>query len=250
MTQIEKIFKTLGLDEKDASIYLALLSMGPSAIRKIAEKAGINRGTTYESLKTLQKEGLVSYYHKAKHQHFVAEDPKVLLKISARKKDELDDLKKEIESCIPSLSKIPKKTTNQPVVKFYENYSGIRSILEDVLDSMEKEKTKEYAVFSSSTLRPYLYHKDAFPNFTEERIKRKIFVRAIASGAGGSAQGKDERKWLTKKDSSPTYTLIYGGKVAMISVGENNTPHGLIIEDREIYTTQYTIFNSLWEKLK
>lgn len=249
MTNIETIFKKLGLTDKDAAVYLSLLSSGPIAIRKLAEKSGINRGTTYEILKTLQKEGLVSYYHKEKHQHFVAEDPKILSKILARKKSEIDEVSRDIERIIPELSNLSKNISGQPVVKFYEDYSGIRSILNDVLDGTEKTKDKKYVVYSSSSIRPYLYHKDAFPDFTDHRIKRKIFVRTIASGPGGATSGKDERKWLSKKESAATYTLIYAGKVAMISVGENNIPHGLIIEDQGIFETQKSIFESVWKNL-
>ncbi|MDB5204214.1 MAG: transcriptional regulator, TrmB [Candidatus Taylorbacteria bacterium] len=249
MTTIETIFKKLGLTDKDAAVYLSLLSSGPIAIRKLAEKSGINRGTTYEILKTLQKEGLVSYYHKERHQHFVAENPKVLSKILTRKKNEIDEVSKDIENIIPELSILSKGVSDQPVVKFYEDYSGVRSILNDVLDETERIKDKKYVVYSSSTIRPYLYNKNAFPNFTDERIKRKIFVRTIANGPGGETSGKDERKWLTKRESPPTYTLIYAGKVAMISVGENDIPHGLIIEDQAIYKTQLFIFDSLWKSL-
>ena len=86
---VTSVLQKLGLAEKEIKVYLALLSLGPSAIRKIATKAGVNRGTTHDALKTLQREGLVSYYHKEKRQHFVAEDPKVLENIVNRKKAEL-----------------------------------------------------------------------------------------------------------------------------------------------------------------
>ena len=134
-------------------------------------------------------------------------------------------------------------------VTYYRGCSGIRTILEDVLDSTEKISPKEYAAYSSSTIRPYLYHKEAFPSFTEERISRKITVRTIAIGAGGKIQGKDERKWLTKEEGTPTYTLIYAGKIAMISTNKNGSPHGLVIEDEGIYKTQYLLFDSLWNNI-
>ncbi len=247
MKTIEDIFEKLNLDPKEASVYTTLLELGPTAIRKIAERSKVNRGSVYEALKKLQKIGLVSYFHKGKRQHFVAEDPHTLTKILNRKKQDLDTALTNVDKIIATLE--TNKNTSGPIVKFFEDYSGVRSILEDVLNTMEKQKRKEYVVFSSSTLRPYLYHKDAFPDFTEHRIKRKIFVRTIANGPGGDTSGQDERKWLSTKESAPTYTLIYAGKVAMISVGENNTPHGLIIEDKEIYTTQLFIWNSLWDKL-
>jgi len=243
------MLQKIGLTEKEISIYLALLSLGPSAIRKIAIKSGINRGTTYEILRKLQRDGLVSYFHKEKHQHFVAENPSVLINILKHKKNELEELELNLKTIIPQISSIAQTLQNGPVVKYYENYSGIRTILEDTLGSLKKFTKKEYVVYSSSTISPYLYHKKAFPDFTKERIKQKIYVRTIANGPGGNVYGHDDRKWITKKEGVPTYTLIYAGKVAMISVGKNNVPHGLIIEDTGIYETQLLIFNSLWKLL-
>jgi sugar-specific transcriptional regulator TrmB len=247
MTDLKDIFGKLGFTDKETAVYQALLALGPSAIRKIADKAGINRGTTHEALKTLQKEGLVSYYHKEKHQHFVAESPKTLQNIFLRRKNEFDEIEEDIEKMIPALESVS-PISNRPVVKFYEGYAGVRSILEDVLDSVEDHKLNDYVVYSSSTIRPYLYHKKAFPDFTEERIRRKISVRTIASGAGGSTQGRDDRKWLSKQDGAPTYRLIYAGKVAMISAS-SGLPHGIIVEDSGIYKTEVAIFNELWKSL-
>lgn len=249
MESLEKDLQKIGLSSKEARIYLTLLELGPTAIRKIAEKTGINRGTTYESLKKLQKIGLVSYFHQGKKQHFVSEEPRVLNNLLNHRKDELKKAEDHLSGIISSLSSISKQSKNQPIIKFYENFSGIRTILEDVLDSVKKLPKKEYVAYSSSSIRPYLYNEEALPNFTEERIKRKIHVRTIAIGSGGGLHGIDERKWLTKKDGAPIYTLIYGNKVAMISVGQNKTPHGLIIEDEAINKTEKLIFDSLWKSL-
>ncbi len=247
---IEKILKKLDLNDKEIATYLALLSLGQSSIRHVAQKTRINRGTVYEALKSLQEKGLVSYFHKEKHQHFVAEDPSILKNILSQKQESLKDTEIEIENIIPTLENLKHQTKDKPLVKFYENYSGIKVILQDVLDSVHGAEKKEYAVFSSSQIRPYLYNKKAFPKFNDKRIKKNIHVKTIAHGAGGSVYGKDERKWLSTKESSPTYTLIYAGKVAMISVNKKDFPHGIIIEDKEIYSTQLSIFNALWKYLK
>lgn len=250
MKNVEQMLEQIGLSEKEVKLYLALLLLGPTAIRKIAEKADINRGTTYEILKKLQKMGLVSYFHQGKNQHFVAEEPRVLSNLFARKKSEMNDLEKNLPKIVSELSAISKKTSGRPVIKFYEDYTGVRTILEDLLDTVKNLKKKEYVAYSSSSIRPILYNEEAFPDFTEERLKRKIFVKTIALGSGGKTSGFDERKWLTKKETVPVYKLIYSGKVAMISLGENNVPHGLIIEDKGIYETELLMFNSLWSYLK
>jgi len=245
----EKVLQELGLSKKEATVYLALLSLGPSAIRKIAEVAGINRGTTHEALKSLQHIGLVSYYHQEKRQHFVAEDPSTLSNIIRRRQEEIEDANQALADILPKLQALPSASSSRPAVKYYENYTGVRTILEDALDSVAKLKQKEYVAYSTAATRPYLYHPLAFPNFNDERIKRGINVRVIAIGSGGDTYGKDERRWLTKKEGAPTYSLIYAGKVAMISLSPSKIPHGLIIEDEGIYQTQLLLFNSLWDSL-
>lgn len=249
MNNYNDIFEKLSLTENEVAVYTALLSAGSSSIRKIAEKANLNRGVSYNALKALEKKGLISYYHKEKKQHFTAESPEVLKKILDQKKLELEDTEEKLTHVIKSLSSLNISNQDRPVVKFYDNHAGIRNILEDVLQSVSKLPKKEYVAFSSSAIRPYLYHKNAFPDFSNERIKRKIHVRTIASGEGGTTYGKDERKWLSKAESAPTYKLIYAGKVAMISVGKNDTLHGIIIEDKNLYETEISIFNELWKKL-
>jgi len=242
------VLSQLGFSEKEISVYLALLSLGPSPIRKIGERANVNRGTTHDALKNLQKEGLVSYYHKEKHQYFVAEDPVSLQSLVKRKKLELEETREGIETIIPELKSLFSGNESKPVVKYYEDDIGIRTILEDVLNQTEHTKEKEYRVYSSANIRPYLYKK--YQKFTEDRIKRNIFVRAIAIGDGGKESGNDERRWLKSEGEAPTYTLIYAGKVAMISVNKKNTPHGVIIEDQNLSETQKLIFDALWDKLK
>lgn len=246
---VSKTLEKLGLSEKEAKLYITLLSMGPTAIRKIADKVDINRGTTYEILKRLQHIGLVSYFHQGKRQHFVAEDPSVLTNILERKKTDLGEAEVNLSKIISEFSSVVKISNNRPIIKFYEDYSGLRTILKDVLQSMANASEKEYFAYSSSSIRPYIYHKDAFPDFTKKRIQNKIHVKTISIGSGGEIQGKDERKWLTKKEGAPTYTILYSGKVAMISLGVKNIPHGFIIEDESMYKTQKLIFNFLWETL-
>ena len=69
------IFKKLGLSEKETIVYLSLLEHGAVSVRNLAKAADLNRGTTYDILKQLMKQGLVVYHHKEKHQYFFAEDP-------------------------------------------------------------------------------------------------------------------------------------------------------------------------------
>lgn len=240
------LLQHLGLSEKEIQTYLVVLKSGPSPVRKISKETRINRGTTYDLLKSLIKKGILSYYHKDKHQYFSAEDPSKLKDLLEQREHELERLKNEINKVIPELKSLQEKMGAKPVVKYYEGLSGIKTILKDVLNT-SLISNKEYCVYSSSAIKKYLY--EAYPRFSADRIKAKVRVQTVSVGPGGTTVGLDERKWLTKKKSAPTYILIYSGKVAMISVDEEGNPLGVIIEDYHIFQTQKMIFDFIWNKL-
>jgi|SRR3989338_8640374 len=243
---IEEVLQKIGFNDKEIQVYMACLQLGPASVRKVADKARINRGTTYDILRSLRGQGLVIYYHQDKHQYFIAEDP-AKLKVSLEQKfQKLKEIESEIEEIIPQLKSIYNKAGTKPVVKYYSGLKGVKIILQDVIETCQIN-SKEYYVFSSSTIKNYLY--GAYPDFSDDRIGAKIKVKVISIGPGGEMRGLDERRWLTKKESTPTYTLIYDNKVAMISVDAENKPLGVIIEDKNIYQTQKMIFEFIWDKL-
>lgn len=246
---IINILKQLGFSEKEIQVYLSLLNLGPSSVREIAQKAQVNRGTTYDILKSLMKRGLVSYYHQDKHQYFLAEDPDKIKNVLDDKINELTQSKSEILKIIPELKSIYNKAeAEKPVVKYYEGKKGVKIILEDVLETMEDSENKEYYVYSASDVREHLYND--FPNFAKERVKRKIKCKVIAIGSGGQLWGMDERKWISKTEGSPTYIIIYNKKIALISLDKVSNPIGMIIADQGIFQTQKMIFEYIWKILK
>lgn len=245
--EIIPILKQFGLNDKEIKVYIALLENGPTSVRNLASHSGINRGTVYDILKSLKALGLASYYHKETKQFFVAEDPEKLTGALEEKEQSLLYVKKNLQEIIPKLKSLYNQSGKKPVVKYYENNQGIKTILKDVLEVVGKSSVKNYYVFSSSTIRPYI-HK-AWPSFTADRIKQKIKVSVIAMGHAGTPALLSERKSLTIKEGSPTYTLLYGDKVAMISVNENKKLIGLIVEDRAIFQTQLQLFTFIWKVL-
>ncbi len=72
---VRRDLQEIGLNEKDAKVYLASLELGQSVVQDIAKKAGVNRAMTYFVIEALMKMGLMSSFHKGKKQFFVATDP-------------------------------------------------------------------------------------------------------------------------------------------------------------------------------
>lgn len=246
---LEKALQKFGLREKEIKVYLALLNLGPSPVRKIAQEANINRGTSYDILKELARMGLVGYYEKKSYKYFAPEDPAKIIGILQERENEIARTKSELNKIIPDLQSLYSRISQRPFVKYYEGYSGAKEILKDVLSTVSKLENKEYFVYSAESIREYLYK--SFRNFSEERIKKGIGVKVIALGKGGELRGKDERKWLDNTgEGAPNYIIIYGNKAAFISIGTNNEPIGIIIEDEATSKMQKIIFDYIWRNIK
>lgn len=238
----------LGLNDRQISIYQALLRLGPASIREVAAESGINRGSTYETLKQLATKGVVSYFPKGRRRVFQAEDPERLLSLGESKQQALslamEQLRKDV---IPAL-KQTQSEFSPGNVRFYEGDDGVEMALRDILDSTAKSPEKGYAVISTKTLREHLYRP--FPNFTKQRVSRGIKVRVLAVGEGGDEAELAERKWLPAGASTDaSYIAIYPPKVAMITLTNNIHPVVVIIDSQAIASTQQILFDTLWELL-
>jgi len=257
--EIQVILKNFGLSEKEIAIYLALIELGPSSVREISAKSKVNRGTTYDILKSLIAIGIVSYYNKESKQYFMAEEPEKLLSAIDQKKEDLDEVRGSIAENLPLIKTLFEKQGGKPVVKFYEGSKGVRQIFEDVLETVSSSANKSYYLYSSATAEDRKNVYGAMPDFSQKRIAKKISVKIISLGEGGQLAGLDERKWMPTPSipSSPsgggkgggTHEIIYAGKVAHISIDSNGDPVGVVIQNEEVYNMQKVIFEFNWAKL-
>ncbi len=241
-----ELLNKLGFSDKSAKVYLALLQLGPSSVRKLAEFCELNRGTTYDTLKWLQEKGIVTFYQKETKQYFVAENPEKLLSLAKNQEEELKTAQERISKAIPELQALYNKGGERPVARYYEK-GEISKILQDVLDTCEETGDMVYRIYSAEGIREYLY--DSFDTFSDVRIAKGIGVKVIAIGAGGELRGLDERKWLKTKSGTNTYIILYPGTTAYISLNAKKEPIGVVIENDGVFETQKIIFDNLWKNL-
>lgn len=248
METYESVLMELGLTPKEARIYLALLKEGPSSVRQLASATGINRGTVFDILKALQSSGLVRFYNEKTRQYFVAAPPEKLRELGEERAEQVERANKSLSELVPELESLYDNGDKHPAARLYEGLEGVRTILEDVLETMASwQGPKEYFAYSSSAVRDAGLYA-AFPDYTQQRIQAGIHVKTISLGPGGTTSGLDERKWIDAIEGAPTYVLMYGGKVANIFLGKKELM-GVIMENRGIYETQRLLFLELWHKL-
>jgi sugar-specific transcriptional regulator TrmB len=249
--EIQVILKNFGLSEKEIAVYLALVELGPSSVRDISAKSKVNRGTSYDILKSLIEIGIVSYYNKESKQYFIAEQPEKLLSAIDQKKEDLDEVRGHIEQSLPLIKTLFEKQGGKPSVKLYEGAKGIRQILEDVLQSVAESAEKEYYLYSSSTQEGRKSVYADMPDFSKKRIAKKISVKIISLGEGGQLAGLDERKQMPTegKEIKSTHEIIYAGKVAHISLDDKEQPVGVVIQNEAIFQSQKLVFDHTWRNL-
>ena len=243
-----RLLRELGLSENETMTYIALLQMEHASIRKLAAATGINRGTTYEVLKQLVGQGLISVKSTGKREAYTAESPDKVFELIRDRRRDLLDISASAKTIIPRVIAQQPRPDGRPIVRYFEGDDGIVTILKDVLQTCSLQDNPNYCAYSSSHIRQYLYRK--FPQFTDRRIAAGIMVRVIAAETGHDIAPVSERKVLpTSGNDIASYSLIYGNKVATVSISSNLTPYGVVIEDQSAASMQRLLFDQLWNYL-
>lgn len=247
MLEVKDALKGIGLADKEMQVYSALLPLGSASIRVLAQKTGVNRGSVHDALNSLEQKGLVASERRGLRRHFSVRSPENIIDTLEAQKKKIEISEERVREVLPALLSFYSKQGGRPSVEYFDSDEGIRKMLEDVLITVEALPEKEYALYSSKSARAYLYR--LFPDFTKEKVKRRIKTKVIALGEGGDPQNLKmaERKWI--ESDAPAYILIYGPKVAMISAAEDDTPFGVLIKDEKIARTQRILFDSLWSRI-
>lgn len=115
-----KVLEDLGLTEKEASVYLALLELGKGTVVEIARKANLKRPTTYLVVDELKKRGLVTEILQGSRTRYVAEDPALLEKVM---KQRLADYHELLPFFRAKFSRGKK-----PRIRFYEGKEALRDL--------------------------------------------------------------------------------------------------------------------------
>ena len=88
------ILQNLGLNEKEAKVYLACLELGSATVQEVSDKAGVKRTSVYNFLEDMKARGFITEVKHGKKILLTAEDPRVLLK-------KADEQKKQFEEMLP-----------------------------------------------------------------------------------------------------------------------------------------------------
>ena len=245
---LENELQRVGLSDKEAKVYIAALELGLESVQNIAEKAGVNRATTYSVLEGLITKGLIGISQEGKKTRYSVHYRDYLNPQFEIRKKEIEESQKNFKKILPQLSSIHNVKKNKPVIKYYEGKSGLLSCAEDFTQ-----------IFDPNSNEParMIYNRDKIINVitdeerssyakmrTDRKVKSKVLyntsVENILRGRMGSRLIVDEKDFKFDGDIS-----IYKDYIRMSSLGK--PINAILIQDKCLAQTLKAIFDMAWE---
>ena len=122
---LTKLLEDSGFTEKEARVYLALLSFGQADVTEIAKAADLKRSIVYVILEGLIKRGYANLLPNSKVNTYQAIDPSVIL-------NQLKILTKNFSEMLPLLRTLKNQGGRRPKISYHESQEGIWKIYEEM----------------------------------------------------------------------------------------------------------------------
>lgn len=239
---IQKVIEKLGYKRKEAQLYIAALVLGEAKVSDLAEKLKIPRTSAVVTIEKLHKEGLLNYYVKRFNKYWVAESPdKLVIK--------LQEEEANLIAALPAIKAMqPRCVAGKPTSKTYVGKDEIKQIFEDIILSKHNIR----AIIAWNDLVD-LFGASYIEYFIETQVGHFLKLRlmtpqspAATALRGGDAKENRETRFLSKHTTSlNTATILYGNKVAIISLNKT-LPTGFLVEDIDVHNTMAVFFEELW----
>jgi sugar-specific transcriptional regulator TrmB len=231
----------VGLNKKEAQVYLSMLELGEASIQRIADKSGIKRTTLYDIIASLKEKTLIGMTTKKSKTYYYAEDPR---KIG----DQIEEKKEKYLRMLPELLSITNLIDKKPKIRYFEGMEGIKEVYRDTLN-YPKSETMAWG----SPVVVIKFDFEWLKGYIAKRAEKKIWQRALMPDLPDLRKLKeDDQKQFRKTLMIPPeefpfdveINLYAKSKIGFMSFEEQI---GLIIESPKIYNTLKSIFEMNWK---
>ena len=241
MKTVEALIR-LGLEDKEAKIYLALLALGRATAYEIAKKAELKRPTVYVVLDSLRIKNLVLKIPYAKKQVFIAKSPEEFFA-------EAEERLRQAKRALPELLAIV-SGTSKPKTLYFEGIKGVKETLTYGITKFPEKEILAFYAHAADVSRELI---DVFWEYNRAIKRANIKVRGIAP----EHESLKEFRAMDKEFGNEIRVVpqaIYNSNIS-IDMGKEfvrlldfKNLQGVIIENRDIARTMKQIFEMVWKK--
>lgn len=133
------LLKDIGLSEREAKLYLALLDLGSTTIGPLVDKTEIPSSKIYEVLHRLEEKGLANHIVVKKQKRFQAADPQTIL-------FQLEDRAATFKEHLETLKQRQRLAQEKQHASFYEGKQAVFTMLRSLIKAAPRGE--EYRSFA------------------------------------------------------------------------------------------------------
>ncbi len=243
--QNDKLLDSLtqfGLDENEAKVYLATLSLGATTVLKIAKQTDVKRTTVYEIVNSLIQKGLMKKEIRGFKTLFVAEHPE-------RLENTLDAKRAILLRAIPELESLYNLRGTESSIKYYEGLKAIENIYDELLADL-KPHDFYYAISNIAewqTLDEEFFIKKHVERRADMRVQTKLVFTDSPTAQKRLATQKnfnEEIRLLPKNSDIHVDLVVTPYKLVMFQLKQPLV--ALVIENRSMIEMHKSLFEMLW----
>ncbi len=246
---LEKYLQEIGLSDKEATVYLALLAVDHASVLDLAKKTKINRTTIYFVLESLAKKGLVSEIQHGKKTLFAADPPERLENFIMHQQTTLEEHLKQLKSVLPKIKAVQRESGERPVLQYHEGKEGVLSSMEELYEEGDDHGIS-YLFFSRDHIDA-VFHNAELKKLREIRRTKMIRAQALYTWTDQTMPSDelaeryriDEKKYPISCDFS-----IYRDKVKINTLGRSIA--SITIQSQDVAESLRSLFLLAFEKAK
>src|SRR3989338_5531194 len=243
-TKLNDTLRDIGLSEKEATIYLASLSLGSSTVLKIARRSNMKRTTVYSVIDTLKEKGLIRIDLKGLKQKYIAENPEKLEVMLERRAN-------EFQNKLPEFMALYKLKGEESTIKYYTGLEAMKNIY---MDTLKEIKIHEDYLVIANQEKWYTLQSEFAQKFIEAQAKLKINICLLFQDSPiAREQKKFEKNFNRKIKILPAGTplnvdtLLLPNKLIVL---ELTPPYmTVVIENKSLIELHREMFELIWHSI-
>ncbi len=251
MDNLKNELERLGLSEKEASVYLAALEMGPSPVQDISHKSKVNRATTYVMIESLAGRGLMSTFQKGKKRFYAAESPGQLMTIIEQQQKSLAEKRADLEEALPMLTALYNAEGAKPQVRYLEGPEGGHTTRQ-IFERLEGDFVQVVPLDDVHALEEMLHGRDEhIKNLVKQRVAGRVMFITEDPDALEKLPKSDQFEYKFIHPSEfpvhgemavrGNHVFLFSHKSALVSV---------VIVSQEIADLLRALFEMAWQRKK
>ncbi len=240
----EEFLNNLGLNEKEAKTYMAILELGLSTIKPIADKAQVKRTSVYNFIGQLVNKGLISQAKIRNRMYYKALPPSRLLDLQKQNLEAVQEL-------LPEFMGLFNASIKKPKIEYFERPEQVKNIVREEL----RCQRQALYIWTGRDILDMIGGPKFMGEIDRQRIQKGVFIKTIRFRDKDvaypySAQGTKYLRQLRFAPKGITIPMAIGiydtGEVGLFSTKHES--FGILIESQEFMQTMTVFHQLLWEK--